>query len=112
MAAGKSWKLTDKRLAYTLTQLEKQMSVSSIALHFKIDQDTLLRKLREAGIDHKAVKRSGIDKLRKNCLGWLHDIDDPKDKVGAALKYLSKYDDTQVSDSTAVTVDVSSEGYG
>ena len=105
---GKRWSLTDKRRKYVLKQLELQMSVSAIALELDIDGDTLHRKLKEEGIDHRAVRTAGIAKLRKNCLQRIYNIEDDKDMAMTALRYLSKYDTEQIRDTDTVTVNVES----
>jgi hypothetical protein len=102
------WNLTPKRLDYVISELEKQMSVTSIALELGIDQDTLHYKLKEAGINHRQVKRKGLEKLRKNCLAWIHEVDDPKDRATVAMKYLDKYLPADEVETTKVEIDVSS----
>jgi DeoR/GlpR family transcriptional regulator of sugar metabolism len=106
---GKRWALTDKRKKYVLKQLELQMSVSAIALELDVEDETLHRKLKEEGIDHRAVRTAGIAKLRKNCLQRIYNIADDKDMATTALRYLAKYDDSVLNDnkSTNVTVSVS-----
>jgi IS30 family transposase len=103
---GKRWALTDKRRRYVLRQLELQMSVAAIALELDIEEDTLHRKLKEEGIDHRAVRTAGIAKLRKTTLQRIFNIEDDKDMATVALKYLAKYDDTQIRDTDTVTVNV------
>jgi len=106
---GKRWQLTEKRLKYVLKQLELQMTISSLAIEYGIKDETLSKRLKEAGIDADAVRKSGIAKLRKTTLQRIMNIADDKDMATVALKYLSKYDDTQVKDTTtAVTVDINS----
>ena len=94
MPKGKAFRLTDKRLAFIINELEHQMDLKSIASGIGCSYDCLYNRLNEAGIDWRDVKRRGIAKLRKNCMVWLADIDDPKDRVNVALKYLDKYDDS------------------
>ena len=105
---GKRWKLTDKRLKYVLKQLELQMTISSIAMDYGIKDETLSKQLKACGIDADEVRKAGIAKLRKTTLSRILNIEDDKDMAQTALKYLAKYDSTQVRETPAVTVDVSS----
>jgi IS30 family transposase len=102
------WHLTEKRKAYVMQELTAQMSVASIAIDLGVDQDTLHRRLKEEGIDHRLVRRKGLEKLRKNCLKWIYNIDDDKDRADTAMKYLNKYLPAEEVETAKVEVDISS----
>lgn len=106
--AGNIWHLTDKRREFIISELTAQMSVPSIALELGISDDTLYRKLKEAGIDHRAVRRRGLERLRKNCLSWIYNIEDDKDRAEVAMKYLNKYLPADEVETAKVEVDINS----
>jgi hypothetical protein len=101
-----SWHLTDKRRDFVIGELTAQMSVPSIAIELGISDDTLYRRLKEAGIDHRTVRRQGLEKLRRSCLSWIYNIDDEKDRAEVAMKYLSKYLPAEEVETTKVEVDL------
>ena len=84
------------------------MSVPSKDIELGISDDTLNRKLRAAGIDHRAVRRQGYEKLRRSCLSWIYNIDEDKERAEVAMKYLSKYLPAEEVETTKVEVDLSS----
>jgi IS30 family transposase len=105
--AGNTWHLTPKRREFIIGELTAQMSVPSIALELGLSDDTLYRKLKEADIDHRAIKKRGLEKLRRSCLGWIYNIEDDKDRTEVAMKYLNKYLPADEAETTKVEVDIS-----
>ena len=109
MGSGRGWRLTDKRRDKVVELLEKQYDIKSIASHFGVSHDTIENRLREESIDWRLVKRRGISKLRRKALEWIDEVDDAKDRVTVAMKYLDKYDKYYDEDTGSQTNTIKSD---
>ena len=106
MGQGTIWNLTDKRREDILDMLRRQYTVSGIACHYGVNPKTIFKVLREGKIDHRAVRMSGIANMRADVMQSVTEIVNPKDKVDAGMKFLSKYD---LGDEVAEEVIVNSD---
>jgi hypothetical protein len=92
---GSTWNLTPDRRVTVIDMLKKQHSVASIADYFEITPNTLRKKIKEAGIDHKQVRQIGLVGLRRAAYDMLMSMDtdmDDKEKFNALMKYLDRYE--------------------
>ena len=107
VGAGHRWTMTKTRRDEIIKMLIEQHTVSTIALHYGITRQTMLRKLKKEGIDAKDIRNSGKQSLRHVLFKAISLIPDEDKKVKAGLDYLSRYpivddddDDSNLADDT------------
>ena len=92
MPTGKRWTVTANRKAIIINMLKKQHSIKTLATSFGINEKTMSKALKKAGINPNDYKQLGIYELRHRMLERLEMIDDHKDYANVAVKVLDRYD--------------------
>ena len=91
MPKGHAWNLTADRLKLSLKMLNKQHTVSSIAIHFGIKHSVFSAKLVECGVDAAAIRNSGRLNMKAMVFTSVMNIKDDAKRADAGLKFLTQY---------------------
>ena len=91
MAKGTNWTLTSMRKAKVMELLGSQWTLSAIATEFGVSTKTITKALKANKINHKAVRMSGLNRLRADTFNSIGSINDDYKRVDAGLKYLDRY---------------------
>lgn len=91
MAYGTKFNLTDKRERKVISMLKQQYTMTAIALHFGIHADTLVGKLKDAGINPGTIRNTGKLDMRAMVIGSIYSIKDDSKRSDAALRFLNQY---------------------
>ena len=104
MAAGKSFTMTDKRIADLKYLLGRQYSVRYVANKWNITPEALSVKMSELGLDARQLKKDGISTLRADVLNTIDEIDEADKKAKFTLDYLKQYDSETVAKKQEIEV--------
>jgi len=109
VGAGHRWTVTKKRRDDIIKMFMEQHTIDTIALHYGITRQTLTRKLKDEGIDSKALRNAGKQSLRQALFNTIMMIPDEDKKVKAGLDYLNRYPIQDDDDTPTLADDTKSD---